>query len=93
LHINHLFAKLAMTTHRARSLHILRILEMTLMLISLATVHVLIHRRLILLHGTITVVHTLIILPDALRSIVHFYGASIELFTVHFLESSFRLLF
>lgn len=81
-----------MTTHGSRSLHILRILEMTLMRVTLATMHVLID-RLILLHRAVTVAHALIILSDALRSIIHFYGASIELFTVHFLESSLWLLF
>lgn len=48
---------------------------------------------LILLHVAITVVHALIILSDALRGIIHFNGASIKLFSVHFLEGSFGLLF
>ena len=82
-----------MTTYWVWPLHtILIVLEMTLMLVTWATMHMWAD-GLILLHGAVTVVHALIILSDALRGIIHFNGASIKLFSVHFLESSLGLLF
>ena len=92
LHSHHLFSVLGMTTHRSRSWHVWIALKMTLMILGLATVHGLVP-WLVLIHTTVAIVHSLIILSDALWGIIHFYGASIKLLTIHFLKSSLGLLF
>lgn len=87
LHVHHWINILIVIWHSIRSLHIWLVAKLTLMLMSLCTMHVLIH-RLSLLHVSIPVIHTLIILPNSLRGIIHFNGASIKLFSVHFLQCS-----
>lgn len=92
LHVHHWINILIVIRHGIRSLHIWLVAKLTLMLMSLCTMHVLTH-RLSLLHVPVPVIHTLIILPNSLRGIIHFNGASIKLFSVHFLQCSLRLLF
>lgn len=86
----HLITVLVVGTHL--TLHVWVILETILVMMTLATTHwhVLTHLLVLL---TISVAHPLLVGSDSLRRVIHFYGASEEVFTIHFLKSSFGLLF
>ena len=74
------------------TLHVRVILEAILVVMALATTHghVLTHLLVLL---SVSVAHALLVGSDSLRSVIHFYGASEEVFAIHFLQSSLGFLF